>query len=338
MIKLKSEGKISKKKDKKLKSKALIRPKKGMRYFVSFHRIVRYGVDSFLRNAWLSMAATIVMVITLLIVFTTFIAQNVMNSTISELGDKVDMSIYLKTDTSADVGDALVKEVEQLSSVKSATFISSDEAKQSIAEANSDNADVLEAIKEATNMTPATLRVVVKDINDTSELENFVDNDELVKTYINSDYEPSFAGDRRNTIKSIGNVVNFIQEAGILAGSVFVIISSLIIFNTIRMAIFNRKEEIQMMKLIGADKSFIRGPFLIEAVLYGLIAAVVASGIGIFTVYKVAPVLTNYQITVQPTLDMIVRYGWLIVLCMMGAGTIIGIFSSLLATRKYLKV
>jgi len=112
----------------------------------------------------------------------------------------------------------------------------------------------------------------------------------------------------------------------------------LIIFNTIRMAIFNRKEEIQMMKLIGADKSFIRGPFVVEAIVYGFIAAIIATGLGVALLYGSAETLKSYQISVQPTIDIVTFYIGFVLLGMILTGAIIGVISSLLATRRYLKL
>jgi cell division transport system permease protein len=206
------------------------------------------------------------------------------------------MSIYLKTETTDQDSEELMLELNRLSSVRSVKYISAAQAREQIIEANKEDNNVLDAIKEATNKNPATLRVVIKDINDTSQLKAFVDNNELLKDHKSLEYQPSFAGERRNTIQSIARAVNFAQKVGIAAGSVFVFISSLIIFNTIRMAIFNRREEIQMMKLIGADKSFIRGPFLVEAVIYGFIAALIATGVGIWALFNSIAVLASYQI------------------------------------------
>ncbi|MDK2899151.1 MAG: cell division transport system permease protein [Patescibacteria group bacterium] len=325
-------------KKKNVSSKVFAKQKNHRRGLLSFFRICRYGFDSFIRNSWLSVAATAVMTITLLIVFTTFVAQNVLTNTVGDLRDKVDMSIYLKTETTNEEANSIITELKKLSSVRSVTYVSADEARSQIVEANKDDNDVLEAIKAATNKNPATLRVIINDINDTSQLQDFVDNNTLLKDYISSDYEPSFAGERRNTIQSIGRAVNFAQQVGIIAGSVFVAISALIIFNTIRMAIFNRKEEIQMMKLIGANQSFIRGPFLVESIIYGLIAALAATAIGFFGLYKVSGTLASYQISVQSTIDLVTQYSVVIVLIMMAIGAVIGIASSLLATHKYLKL
>ncbi len=303
---------------------------------LTFSRILRYGFSSLARNSWLSIAATAVMTITLMIIFVSFLTQNILNNTLGELRDKVDMSIYLKTDTTDEQASELIKEVEKLTSVKSAQFISSEKARSQIAEENSSDSDVIAAIREATNQTPATLRVVVQDINDTTELQNFTKNNELIKKYINSDYKPSFAGERKDTIESIGRAVDFAQKIGAGVAAIFMVISALIIFNTIRMAIFNRREEIEMMKLIGASKAFIRGPFIVEAMIYGFIAAIIATGIGSIVLWRVAGTLSSYQITVQPTIDILISFGWVVLLGMIIIGSIIGVISSLLATKRYL--
>ena len=324
-------------KKKKSDSKSLASQKRNRRKLLSFFRVIRYGTDSFIRNSWLSIAATAVMTITLLIIFTAFVAQNILTDTIGDLRSKVKMSIYLQTDTTDQVGLDLSAELKKLSSVRSVAYVSAEAARAQDATNHQNDSSFLEALTAATNKYPATLSVEVNDINNTSQLQDFVDNNTVVKEHLNPDHKPSFAGERRNTIESIGRAVGFAQKVGLAAGTVFIFISSLIIFNTIRMAIFNRKEEIQMMKLIGADKSFIRGPFLVESIIYGFIAALVATGLGIWALQSVAKTLTSYQITVQPTIDLTTIYAWPLLLVMIAIGSVIGIISSLLATYRYLK-
>lgn len=323
---------------KKANSNILSKQKQRRRRLLTLYRMLKYGLDSFMRNSWLSAAATIVMVMTLLIIFISFAGQITISSTIEDLRDKVDMSIYLKTETTDQIGKDLSIALKKLSTVKSVKFISADEARKQMIEENGDDNDVRNAIIEATNKNPATLRVVVNEINDTSELEKFVKDNKVIKEYLNENYKPSFAGERRETIKSIGRAVSFIQKVGIGMGLMFIIISALIIFNTIRMAIFNRKEEIQMMKLIGAEKSFIRGPFLVESMIYGFIAAFVATGLGFWILSGSAKTLASYQVIVQPTINLLTGYIWIVLPVMILIGAIIGVVSSLLATHKYLKI
>jgi cell division transport system permease protein len=298
----------------------------------------RYGVNNFSRNAWLTVAATAVMTITLLIIFIAVASRSVLVETVGQLRDKVDMSIYLKTDTPEDQANVIKSEISKLSTVRTVSYVSSTQARDLIAQQNKSDVNYLAALGEATNMNPGILHVNVANIDDTTQLADFVNNDKLLKQYIDTSRKPSFAGERKATIVSIGQAINFAQSVGLIASLVFVSISSLIIFNTIRMAIFNRKEEIQMMKLIGADQSFIRGPFVVEAIVYGFIAAIIATAIGYGLLFASSDTLASYQIAVKPTMDFAVFYSGFIVLGMIAIGAIIGVISSLLATRRYLKI
>ncbi len=93
-----------------------------------------------------------------------------------------------------------------------------------------------------------------------------------------------------------------------------------------------------MMKLIGADKSFIRGPFIVEAVVYGFIAALIATFLGVIGLVSMKDKLLSYQVAIQPTLDFVLSYIGFVLLGMIVLGAIIGVLSSLLATRRYLKI
>jgi len=318
-------------------AKAFAKQKQNRRRWLTFLRMCRYGVNNFSRNIWLTIAATAVMTITLLIIFTTVAARSVLVGTVDQVRDKVNMSIYVKTDTSQADITTLTNDLLKLSSVKDVQYITPADARAQFAQSYKNNAGILNALTEATDKFPGTLSISVKDINDTSQLQNFVDTNTLLKQDIDPTQAPSFAGDSKATIESIGQAVNFAQQVGIIAGAIFVFISSLIIFNTIRMAIFNRREEIEMMKLIGADSSFIRGPFVVEAVVYGFIAAVIATGIGLAMLYALRPTLSNY-FNIQPTIDFITTYVGFVLLGMILIGALIGIVSSLLATRRYLKL
>lgn len=317
-------------------SKAL-QQKQGKRRWVTFLRMCRYGINNFTRNAWLTVAATAVMTITLLVVFVSVAAHNVLIDTVDKLRDSVHMSIYLKYDTPQEDADTIASSVRNLSSVVDVSYITPEQARQSFVEQNKESVGTLEAIKEAENRFPGTLVIKVVDINDTSQLAEFAETNEFLKEHIDPARKPSFAGDRRSSIETIGRAAEFALNIGIVASLLFVVISTLIIFNTIRMAIFNRKEEIHMMKLIGAEPSFIRGPFVVEAVVYGFFGAVIASIIGYVILFAVSPALIAYQVNAQPTLDLATYYAGIVVLAMFAIGAIIGVVSSLLATRRYLK-
>ena len=322
----------------KLDAKAFAQQKRKRRQWLAFVRMCRYGINNFSRNAWLSIAATAVMTITLLVVFTAVSARNVLVDTIDQIRDKVDMSIYLRNDTTDEQAETVKVELEKLQSVKRVAYINPVDAKKDFARTNKTSGDTLEALNVATNKFPGILRVNIIDINDPSELDTFVKTNENLKKYIDPAREPSFSGDRRSAIQNIARGVDFAEKAGLGASILFIVISSLIVFNTIRMAIFNRKEEIQMMKLIGADRSFIRGPFIVEAIMYGFIAAIIATAIGFAILYGVKENLNVFQVAIQPTIDFVTLYAGFVLLGLIILGAIIGVISSLLATHRYLRI
>lgn len=322
---------------KKLDSKSYAQQKRQRRQWTTFMRMCRYGVNNFTRNAWLTIAATAVMTITLFVIFTSVVSRNVLIDTVSSLRDNVSMSIYLKTDTTEEDASKIAADLREESSVMQVSVVSPSDARDLYIEDNKFDAQSLEVLKQATNKFPWTLDVKVQDINDTTQLADFVAKNETYKANANPDHAPSFAGTRRATIESIGNAANFAQQIGIIVSAIFVVISTLIIFNTIRMAIFNRREEIQMMKLIGAERSFIRGPFVVEAIVYGFFAALIATGMGAAVLILVAPTIGSY-FNIQPTLDGLTLYAGFVLLGMIAIGALIGIISSLMATRRYLKL
>lgn len=319
-------------------ARALMQQKRRRRQWLTFVRMCRYGVNNFSRNAWLTVAATLVMTITLLIVFTTFVAQRSLADTAQAINKDIDRSIYLRPDVSEERAQPVLVSLRRLSNVELVRFISTEEAKEQFAKANKDDEAKLHALNEATNLLPATIRITLHDNNDTSQLIDFVNTNSALKPLISATQTPTFMSQRRNGTTRIAEWTQMSQKAGVAASVLFIAISFLIIFNTIRMAIFNRRDEIEMMKLIGADRGFIRGPFLVEAVVYGVIAAVIATTLGIITLFLSGDSLKKWGVALQPTIDMAASYWWLIALAMMALGACIGVVSSLVATRRYLKI
>lgn len=318
--------------------KQVLRARQRHRRMLTFGRMFRYGVNNFSRNAWLTIAATAVMSVTLLIIFMTVAARQVLLDTVSNISRQADMSIYLKGDTPEKYINEMKSRVEKLDNVVSVRYVSANEARDQQAQEFKDDPEGLEAIKESINEMPATLRVSVKDLNNQTSLQEFVKNDDLYEKYKNPRQEPSFSGTRQQAIKTIGEWVRVASIGGSIATIIFIIISSLVVFNTIRMAIFNRKDEIKMMKLIGAEKNFIRGPFIVEAIMYGFIAAIVATVSGYGILFLARDKMDRYGIPINELLGNLTTYVGFVVLTMIVIGAVIGIISAWVATRKYLKI
>lgn len=309
------------------------------RTWTTLLRVCRYGFNNFSRNAWLTTAATIVMTITLLIIMITVMGRFVFNDTIDQVRQKIDVSVYLKdSDTSQQV-QQFANQIKQVPVVTSVEYTSKEQARKTFEQQNKTEFEQLQALAElgADNPFPASLRIKTKDPNKLEAL-NVVINSEANKKLLDPSLPTSYSGDRKAAIDRIAQVSQFSETAGLAAAAVFVIISIMIIFNTIRMTIFNRRDEIEMMKLIGAEKRFIRGPFIVEAALYGVLAAVVSVVLIYAVIVARAPDLAQYDIVVDRTLNFFKAWPVLIVLGQMIVGVLIGVFSAQLAIRRYLRL
>ena len=326
------------KKQKKQNSKVLMEQKRRRRKLLTFWRIIKYGANSFRRNAWLSVAATAVMTVTLVIIFGSLLMRMAITNTVDSLTEKIGVSVYLKQDVSDEDVAKMTKSIESLSSVKKVEYTSASQARDNFAKKKAGEDAYTQALIEASNEFFASFSITLVDIGDTSELKNLVDTDKTIQANLHESKEPTYESSRKDSIETLANAFSVVEKVGLAAAILFVLISSLIIFNTIRMTIFNRREEIYMMKLIGANRGFIRGPFLVEASMYGLIAALVATAAGYGLIFAAKAPLAQYGLPFDSTINLMVDYFGLVLLGMIAIGVFIGVASSYVATRKYLKI
>ena len=305
-------------------------------------RVVKYGTKSFGRNIWLSTAATVVMAITLIILFVTVVASVILTNTAEMMKEKIDITIYFKPNTSQAVLDDLTDRIKEDSNIKSVeTSTSKQEYEKFLAE-NESSDDILDIIDDEItemmiNKMQATMRIKVYDVDNLDSIKQVVETDELFTAHTDKEMAPTYDVNQAeiNTITSWARIA---RTGGIVLAIVFLIISILIIFSTIRMAIFSRREEIYMMKLVGADRSFIRGPFLVEAEICGIIAGVVAGVVSYFGFQVLSPKLSGYGINVSQISDVMNSSQLVLVfLAFIVAGILIGRISARLAVHKYLR-
>lgn len=309
------------------------------RDMISFERVVKAGFVNFFRNAWLAIAAIAVMVITLSIVLFSVIANATFANTINQITDRIDVSVYLKDEVAAndEQREDLLEQVRGLENVKEVTYISKDQALERYKEQNKDNLDLVVAISQTDNPLPASLLIKPDNPDNIEPIRTFLEQDSIKELQAE---ETSYSGDRKEAIDKIGKATTFIRRAGIVGVVVFALISVLIIFNTIRMAIFNRRDELTIMRLLGASTWYIRGPFVVETVFYGIVAALVSVLLCslIFTVQSQAfNASTLGLLDIQYASDFFAEHFWKILAIQLTIGILIGAVSSIIATRRYLK-
>lgn len=305
--------------------------------YITIERIVKNGVVNFGRNVWLAIAAIAMMGITLTILLFAIISNATFNHTIDDLTSHIDVVEYLKDSVTPAQRDKQISQLKQLPNVQSVQYTSKEQALKAYESENANNPTLLAAISETDNPLPASIEIKPVDPNKLQDIQNFLDKPD--QKGLQSD-PTSYSGDRKAAIDNITSATHFFQQAGIIGIIVFIVISMLIIFNTIRMAIFNRRDELIIMRLLGATPAYIRGPFIVETMLYGAVAASISLVI-VWALFKVAS--STLQASSLGLLDIGFSSDYFnkhlvsILTLQILVGILIGAASSAIATRRYLK-
>ncbi len=309
------------------------------RKFITFSRIVRTGLVNFVRNAWLAVAAMAVMVITLTIVLLSVITNATLNNTIAQITDKIDVSVFLKDSVTPEQTAKLLSDIRSLPNVKSATYLTKAQALAQYEQQNASNTGLISAINETDNPLPATIRIKPRDLNKIPDIESYLVQPSIHALQTGKE-SPSYNGDRKAAIDKIAHATSILRRAGIVTVVVFALISMLIIFNTIQMAIFNRRDELTIMRLLGASTWYIRGPFVVETIVYGVISAFI-SVLLIHSLFVASS--SALQASSLGFLDInyastyFSKHFLELLLSQLVLGILIGAASSYIATKRYLK-
>lgn len=279
-----------------------------------------------------------VMAVTLTIVLFSLIANATFENTIQDITDKISVSAYLQDSTTDRQAKQLVAALEKQPTVDHVVYLNKQQATQVYISQNQNNQELVAAVTQADNPIPATVQVYPRDLNEVPRIKDFLVQPEYKQLQIED--SPSYNDKRKEAIDNIAHATNVLRKIGVIGVAVFALTCVLTIFNTIQMAIFNRRDEITIMRLLGASTSYIRGPFVVESAIYGLLSAV-------FSVVIVNSAFLASSSTLQASslglLD--INYAnqyfdshfFQLLTLQIAVGIIIGTVSSVIATRRYLK-
>ena len=309
----------------------------GKRY-IAFERIIKYGIVNFGRNLWLSIAAIAMMSITLTIFLFAIVANATFKHSVDNITNKIEVKFYIKDSVTDQQRQKLTRDLNNLHNVQSVTYLDKFHALKEYEKQNANNPSLLQAISLTDNPLPASLTIKPVDPNKIDDIRQYLSQPAVQKYQSeNTDY----GADRKAAVDKIIKATHFFEQAGLVGIIVFMIISMLIIFNTIRMAIFNRRDELVIMRLLGASTAFIRGPFVVETILQGVAAAVISLAVcgSLFAIASQTLQASSLGLLDISYSDSFFRsHSWQILLLQVGAGIIIGAASSAVATRRYLKL
>jgi cell division transport system permease protein len=310
------------------------------RKLITFRRLVIAGIQNFIRNAWLSVAATAVMVVALTIILGAILLNVTARNAIKELSKDIKVSIYLQDGVTEAQRNKLASALREDKAVVDVEYISRDKAQARLKQ-NQDQGFVDQSLALlGLEALPESYDVSVNDLSKLEEVGNIARREEF-KEIVGQNADDITLGKTRSkeTIDRAAAAQRYITLSSIMAAALFSGVSVLIIFNTIRMAIYTRSEEIKIMKLIGATPDYIRGPFIIEACMYGVIAGLAANAVIYGFIFSFGSKLSTqrefsetYSMFTAPSMMGAMLVGAVL------AGILIAILSSTLAMEKYLRL
>lgn len=307
-----------------------------MSFWVSAKRILRSGVVSFWRNGFVSLASVFVITMTLFIIGSLMFLNGAVGQFVEYVKDKVDVNVYFVPEANDEEIARLAETIQNLPEVSGVVYTSREEVLSQFRERHRDNLLTLQALEElGDNPFGATLSIKAHEPSQYAGVAQFLD-----------DYASSATGERlideinyfnnQGVIEQLERIITFVERFGLMVILLFAFASILITFNTVRLAIYTAREEISVMRLVGASNQYIRGPFVIEGALYGLISGVIA-------LILFFPITLTLRGAIEAAfgVDMFGMYldqFFVFTLVLIGTGIILGALSSFLAVRKYLSV
>lgn len=303
----------------------------------SFFRIIKFAFQGFFRNFWLSLVTITMMFLSIFSVTLLLGIDYLKQATLKGVEQKVDILVSLKPNISKENLDSLYDDLKYLPEVKKVTIITPEDNKKLFQERNADSSVIkaLDIFGENENPFNYNLAVNAYDLNQYQKILDFIQQDKyasLVESSAFHNYE--------QFITQINKIADSVNRYSWYLIGIFILISSIVIFNTIRMSIYTRKDEIMIIKLVGASNWFVQMPFIIESLLYALLAL----SLVVLVVFVIANFLQpSLNVYYQGTdvIDLTSYFQTKFLLIFGGqflALAFLNVVSTLFAVRKYLKV
>lgn len=299
-------------------------------------RIVRAGFVGFWRSAYVSLASVFVITVALFVIGSTMFIDQLLTTALSSLQQKVDINVYFVPEAAEEDIAAIRNAVEALPDVAEVTFTSREEALAKYQERNKNDEIAKQALSELNeNPLGANLAILA---NETSQYENiarFLDEQRELTAQNPVIDEVNYTRNKES-IDTLTRIIDAIERGSMVIMLVLIFASILITFNTIRLAIYTAREEISIMRLVGASNMFIRGPFMLQGVMYGLVAGVFSLLIFYPLLMWIGPVTESF-FEFNLFSYFVSNFGYIFGV-LVGVGIVLGLVSSILAVARYLRV
>lgn len=304
-----------------------------MSFWVTTKRVARYGLIGFIRNGFVSLSAILIMVITLFVMACLIMSGAALQSTLEQLTNKVDVNVYFTTNASEEQVLRVKQDLERLPEVASVAYTSREQALAEFRERHKNEQMTIQALDQlSSNPLGASLAVRAKETSQYASIAQFLETQQGADSIVSkvNFYQNKTAIDR------LTNIIETSRTVGIAAAIFLAAASVLIAFNTIRLAIYTARDEIGVMNIVGAGHWYVRGPFVVAGILYGVISAIIV----LIVLYPLAIWLGPPSEAFFGTFNVFDYYAGsfpMLFLEIVGLGIALGAISSFLAVRRYLR-
>ncbi len=303
----------------------------------NFKRIIRSGFFNFVRNGFVSLSSVFVMVVTLSVIGSLLFGSAILNATLNELRNKVDLNVYFVQKAPEKDILAIKDTLETLPEVETVNYVSQEQALAEFTVRHETDQLTLQALAELDdNPLGAVLNVKTKEPSQYQGIAEFLQGRNILGSAGTPVVDKVNYYQNKAAIDKLTGIINSSKKLGFILTLVLVIISILITFNTIRLVIFVSREEISVMRLVGASNFYVRGPFVITGVLCGVISGIVTLIIFYPVLFWFGRFTESFFIGFNLFDYYTSNFGQLFAI-IIGSGIVIGAVSSFLAVRKYLQ-
>lgn len=300
-------------------------------FIIAFLRAIKFSFQDVFRNFWLSLVTVTILILSLFIVNLLLTVRVITQSAIDSIKEKIDITLYMNTESTETDVMGLKTRIEALPLVKQVDYISQNDALDSFRKKNETNPEVLEALREL-NMNPLTPTLVVKPRN-VDQYDDLVVNLDRLNTNI---VDSKNSDNPKLMLEKINKVAEKVNEVGLFVSFIFVVITILVVYNTIRVNIYTHNREIKVMRLVGASNWFIRAPFLISGIIYAFFGLMITMGLFFPFLTLLHPYLKTFFAGYNLDITQFFKNGWFMIFGLQFfAASLINVIASLIAVRKY---
>jgi len=307
-------------------------------FWMKMKRVMRAGFFNFWRNGTVSMASVLVMLVTLSVIGFIIFTGAVLDRSLTELRNKVDINVTFVTTASEENILSIKHSLESLPEVSQVIYISREDVLTAFKERHANDQSILSALDElGENPLGAMLNVKAKDPSQYASVANFLESNSALSSSGVSVIDRVNYYQNKIAIDKLTDIINAADRLGLVVTLFFAIISILIAFNTIRLTIYIAKDEISVMRLVGASTAYIQGPFVVVGIIYGVVAGLLTLIIFLPLTYWLGSATEGFFIGLN-IFSYYMRHFAEIFLIIMSSGVVIGAVSSALAVKRYLRL